>query len=326
MYPGRLLRISRRIYSKYNKQIKVHLETDNYFGNPILGLEEGNSLVQKKIREGTPLMVARIGHTELTIIRNYFEIKELQKLNPVSKFIEEIRHKDAEWSDHNKYAIHFFSGFFPTTEENLYKFCDIYFESMPLIDLLGVWFNYYEDELANRFCPNAHLIPLQSIEPYYFNHPWSIELKDKKVLVIHPFEESIVRQFSKREKLFDDPNVLPSFNLQTIKAVQWVALNKNKFDTWFDGLDYMKNEINKRSFDIALIGAGAYGLPLAAYIKSIGKQAIHVGGALQIFFGIKGTRWDTFPPINKFYNENWSRPLPEETPQSYKSIENGCYW
>ena len=69
-----------------------------------------------------------------------------------------------------------------------------------------------------------------------------------------------------------------------------------------------------------------YGLPLAAHVKDLGKQAVHMGGALQIFFGIKGGRWDENPKINRFYNEHWTRPLPSETPQTFQNVEEGCYW
>ena len=44
----------------------------------------------------------------------------------------------------------------------------------------------------------------------------------------------------------------------------------------------------KFDFDVALIGCGAYGFPLAAKLKTAGKQAIHLGGVLQALFGIKG--------------------------------------
>ena len=111
-----------------------------------------------------------------------------------------------------------------------------------------------------------------------------------------------------------------------IKSVQSNANVKPQYETWFDALDNMQNEILKKDFDIAIIGAGAYGLPLAAFVKGIGKQAIHMGGATQILFGIKGTRWDTIPEINKYYNEFWTRPSEQETPKDYKIVEGGSYW
>ena len=88
----------------------------------------------------------------------------------------------------------------------------------------------------------------------------------------------------------------------------------------------MKRQIqeNKNNFDIALIACGAYGFPLAAYIKSIGKQAIHTGGSLQLLFGIKGKRWEETEKIK--FPEDWIYPLKEDTPNNNEKIEGGCYW
>ena len=83
-----------------------------------------------------------------------------------------------------------------------------------------------------------------------------------------------------------------------------VAGNTEGYETWFDALKQMESEIDKADFDVALIGCGAYGFPSAAYCKSIGKQGIHTGGSLQLYFGIKGKRWDRF----SFYNEFLGKP------------------
>ena len=88
----------------------------------------------------------------------------------------------------------------------------------------------------------------------------------------------------------------------------------------------MKKDISQIEFDLAIIGAGPYGLPLGAYIKTLGKQAIHIGGATQILFGIKGKRWEENERFKKFFNKNWTYPLENETPQSAKDLEGGCYW
>ena len=88
----------------------------------------------------------------------------------------------------------------------------------------------------------------------------------------------------------------------------------------------MQDQISQVDFDIAIIGAGAYGLPLAAYCKRIGKQAIQMSGATQLLFGIKGKRWDDHPVISKFYNESWVRPNSNETPTKKGKVEGGSYW
>lgn len=149
-------------------------------------------------------------------------------------------------------------------------------------------------------------------------------MENKKVLVIHPFEKSIRAQYAKREFLHENPHILPKFELKTIKAVQSIAGTKTEFATWFDALESMKQQIDKTDFDIALIGCGAYGLPLAAYTKSLGKQAVHIGGALQLMFGIKGKRWAEWYP--GMFNKYWVSPDESETPQNYTTIEGGCYW
>ena len=46
----------------------------------------------------------------------------------------------------------------------------------------------------------------------------------------------------------------------------------------------LKSQIKSFDFDIALVSAGAYSLPLAAYAKELGKIGIHAGGAMQLFW------------------------------------------
>jgi hypothetical protein len=176
---------------------------------------------------------------------------------------------------------------------------------------------------VNTYCPNAQYTKLAGLEPYYFANPWSKHLKDKNVLVIHPFEQSIINNYKNRDQLFENKDVLPNFNLLTIKAEQNLG---NTNSNYFDCIDRTKDKISNVNFDVAIIGCGASGLPLASYVKKdLGKTAIHLGGATQVLFGIIGKRWEHY--LKKLINENWTRPLPEETPQNYlKLADNGCYW
>jgi hypothetical protein len=126
--------------------------------------------------------------------------------------------------------------------------------------------------------------------------------------------------------LFHDPEILPEFKLLTLKAVQSIGGASTGYRDWFEALDWICNQIAGMDFDVALIGAGAYGLPLTAFVKKLGKQGLHLGGATQILFGIRGSRWDRMPFFQHLYNEYWIRPLAEETPANFKNIEGGCYW
>ena len=153
-----------------------------------------------------------------------------------------------------------------------------------------------------------------------------INVQGKKVLVIHPFVKSIQQQYNRHEKLFKNPKVLPKFELKCIKAVQSIAGNTVEFQDWFEALDSMKKQINKTDFDIAIIGAGAYGFPLAAHIKRIGKKAVHMGGMTQMLFGIKGNRWEGEKKYQHLFNEYWIKPSKNETPQNKDVVENATYW
>lgn len=177
--------------------------------------------------------------------------------------------------------------------------------------------------LKNRMEP-IQRIPLIDLEPYRHKFPWTQVLEGKKVLVIHPFEASISQQYAKRKRLFQNRNTLPKFELTIMKAVQSLG-GCSEFKTWFDALESMKAGIDASDFDIALIGAGAYGLPLGAHVKSIGKKAVHLGGALQTLFGIYGKRHLTKGDTS-LINDYWIRPLDCDRIENYKTVEDGCYW
>ena len=140
--------------------------------------------------------------------------------------------------------------------------------------------------------------------------------------MIHPFEESIRENYKKREQFFENRGFLPEFELKTLKAIQSIGDEQPEYPTWFEALEVMKRQISAIDFDIALIGAGAYGFPLGAYIKELGKKAIHIGGMLQLFFGIKGKAWNKLG----VYNENWTSPKESERPAGYQKVEAGRYW
>ena len=220
------------------------------------------------------------------------------------------------------------AGVFDANEDICKKFALRMMSASGEVDLLGVWFNNYEDYMIKQYCRNSLLTDLGSLEPYWVRHkvPWTHALRGKKVLVVHPFDKSISEQYKKKDLLFPD-GLLPEFELITFRAVQTIAgVRDDRFKTWFEALHYMEKEIRKIDFDIAIIGCGAYGFLLAEAVKKMGKQAIHLGGATQILFGIKGKRWDTEPTVSKLYNEHWVRPQKEECPPQRRKVESGCYW
>lgn len=286
--------------------------TEPKFKRPVMTAEEGNKLLDEAVLAGKPFAATRFGGTETKTIADVLYTKAGGKLGGVS--------------ERTLTRIMQLSGFFPADKSALSQFTDLYMECCPQIDILGVWNILLQSYLADECAINAELAELQMFEPYYFAHPWTKALEGKKVVVIHPFAETIERQYERRENLFENQEILPAFGLRTVKAVQTLAGNTCEHATWFEALDWMYREAMKEEFDIALIGCGAYGLPLAVKVKQAGKQAVHVGGSLQLFFGIKGNRWDNHEVIGKLYNEYWVRPSERETIKKADKVEGSCYW
>jgi len=297
---------------------------------------EANSIIYKILDSEKGCMIARLGTTELITINNYLCIISPESfINKIHNYIIDNTHTPWWFEDHFHY-MNVFSGIFPSNVKIAETFSKRYLNDIPLIDILGS-FQYYE-----KFMPfNANIVKvhLEALYPFFVQTPWTKILTGKKVLVVHPFEETIIQQYSKREFLFKNKDTLPDFTLFTIKAVQSSADIKVSFEDWFGALKYMEDKIEAIDFDICLLGCGAYGLPLAAFVKRLGKKAVHLGGGLQLLFGIKGKRWDDplygshykIPglfeqPYNSLYNEYWTKPLAQDTPSTANLVDGAVYW
>lgn len=283
---------------------------------------ESNALIKQMLESGKPCMVCRFGTSELGTVAAYLHSRE----NFFRKIYHVFNNDSINWNTSVKVGMCRDSGFFPAEDAYLDRFAELMLNDIPQADILGAWQRH---ELGlSHYLRNVKAVPLQSLEPYLHADPWSGALAGKKVLVVHPFVASIRQQYPKRKLLFKDPRVLPDFELKTILAVQSAAGNRVDFPDWFAALDHMKKQISDTDFDIAIIGAGAYGFPLAAHVKRMGKQAIHLAGVTQILFGIRGNRWENIAPYNEMFNEAWVRPLPEETPRLASQMEagNAPYW
>lgn len=283
-------------------------------GKKVLDIQQANKIIYEGIMSGKPFMAGRYGGCENDALASYYLHKKIGA--PISKLKFNYLCSNA--------------GFFPKDVSLLQGYVNEMETAATQVDILGAWNWFLEDYIIGTFAPQSQITTLGNLEPWFSEKPWSVALKGKKVLVVHPFQDSIELQYKKRELLFPGSEILPEFELKTFKAVQSIAGNQPEgFETWFDALDYMTREIEKIDFDIAIIGCGAYGFPLAARVKKMNKQAIHLAGATQLLFGIKGSRWEqgNYKPIfEKIFNENWIRPLETEKPKKAEAIEGACYW
>jgi hypothetical protein len=288
------------------------------YQHPVLLDMAGNKAIKEALGKSGPLLVARIGANELRCVSFFSRWRRMRRFG-----LRYPRHVGESMFNN--------AGFFPSDDAQLDRFASEFLASVADADVMAVWFQRNEHRVIRDHCPEARLVHLASLEPWFYTEPWSAELAGRTVLVVHPFARSIEAQYrDRRERLFPGTDVLPDFELKTLRAV-WTAGGCDAgFKSWFDAFAHMCDQISHEEYDVALIGAGAYGLPLGAFVKSQGKQAVHMGGDTQILFGIKGRRWEEGQwyreHVGELFNDSWVRPLPEETPKGADAVEGGCYW
>ncbi len=289
------------------KLFRMKPQTHTFLHHRNLNLDQGNKVLKNLIELGEPFAAVRIGAVEMGAIHNY----EKMLLGMKKTFKTIVR-----WSMKNN------AGFYPTDDKSLTYYAKHFNKEARKTDIFGVSGIHMESYIYQRYFQSENVIQYESFEP--LRGDWIQSLKGKKVLVVSPFAKDIEAQYQRKDKLFPK-GVLPDFQLITVKSIQTIADQMDpRFATWFEALDAMKVEIMKHDFDIALIGAGAYGSHLCWFVKTMGRQAIQTGGATQTMFGIMGRRWEKRPHVTRYVNDAWIRP--SDKPLGAEKVEHGAYW
>ena len=258
-----------------------------YRGVDILSASAGNDLARDLLESGQPFLFGRCGATEMRTVADYLH-------NGGRNFAEKTRED-----------IRNLSGVFPTDDAMLERFCRTYVKAAQNAELLALW-NVGAERQVIRDCDGTRFTELRALEPYYHARPWSAALAGKRVLVVHPFRETILRQYARREQLFPGKDVLPAFaSLTVIQAVQGLGGQETGYVSWFDALADMEQRMDA---------------------CDTGHAAIQMSGATQLLFGIRGKRWDNHPVISKLYNDAWVRPDETEGITHKEKVEGGSYW
>lgn len=270
----------------------------------------GNLLMRGLLSLARPVFLGRLGSTEAACLSFY------------------LRHRPARpypnWLVHE---LSYSSGMFSHQPEQIDRFARLLMSALEKTDLLAVWNPSGEAHCLPRCCPQQPaLVPLHCLRSWTFGDPWSELLENRKVAVIHPFRRSIEENYRQRRTLlFHNQRVLPQFELSVVEAVQGLTGEETGFPDWFSALEFLKSQLQAVEYDTAIVGCGAYGLPLSAWIRGQGKSVIHMAGKTQLLFGIMGRRWSgQLEPWARI--EHWTRPRPEETPSDFLGMESGCYW
>lgn len=324
-----LLRISKKVYGCLFGQPSLYGTLD--------GAEHDAEAVSQHmtalLTQDKPCMIARFGSNELGCLVNYLSVQHGPY--PLKDYLSGQK-PEWWWNPGMRHCMEVNAGFFPMTESNLKRFCELMLQDIAQLDVLGSWIKN-ETLIADRL-KDVYIAQMNLLEPFWSTTPWTKAMEGQRVVVVHPFAELIESQYQNHRKaLFSNPDILPDFQLRTVKAVQSMGGEPNGFRDWFEALDWMKAELAKAPYDIALIGCGAYGFPLAAEAKRTGHKAVHLGGVLQHLFGIRGKRWENpaygveawglpYGSYSGMMNDAWVKAGDEYKPKRAQEVEDATYW
>lgn len=297
-------------------------------------LEILNREITNLIKKGDPASLIRVGNTEGYFLETTFNNEE---------FSPEL----FNW-------LAYPAGVYPTNTDYLKNiWADINFEAIKNADIIG--FVDISNAIQNNknfletFCYNKYSFfkdDIMVLDPGYLTNykvtnvecpnPWTKELKNKKVLIISSHALSIKEQWKNITNIWGNlKDIIVPFELTgIIRAPFHPTLDNRQYPdcpTWDKTLFALCKEMDNIDYDIVLVAAGAYAPWLANHAKLSGKIGITVCGALQLYFGILGSRWTKAPVFaawNRLFNEYWKYPLEEDLPQN-KNIFNQfeqAYW
>lgn len=286
-----------------------------YFNRTVLGKNQLSALLRHDLNicQKTPFFCCRVGNTECTIIGQYLE-----------KCCGYRRRYGDTWRGWLLKTSGFFSD--DRDDSDIDRYVEMLLDAIPLSDIFLCWHPRFMDLLGNYIASEA-ILAVNEILDYDINgKSWVSGLEGKRVLVVSAFSKSIQYQYARRELLCKHPGArLPEFELMTYQMLQTQCNNRNGFANWFDAYQKVEDEVLAMEFDVAIVGAGAYAVPLCASIKRSGRSVIETCGLTPAFFGIAGKRHREDGTFARCGTEAWIKPL-EEPPQYASEIEDGCYW
>ena len=278
----------------------------------ILKEPEVHKIMTSAILEPKPFAVARLGGVEASLV---MWAKQIPKFS-FGKHIPRL------FSDTAQGATN--AGIRPRNKESYKAFADLAWDSLKCLDLQGVWVSGFEaaylSSLPNRVLYNVETIGPNGVNPSH----WVRALVGKRVLVISPFANTIHCQIPKLAHVWPD---LPWLAYTDFDVIQFPYLIDDDCpEAWWEVYGRIGQVISAGNYDVALLGCGGLGLPFAALAKKSGRIGIHLGGHLQLLFGIYGQRHLNHEWHRKHINDSWVRPDLREVAKSANRVEGGCYW
>ena len=232
------------------------------------------------------------------------------------------------------------SGVFPLTSPAMATFAAFYATHVRRLDSLGVMrdLTALEDMVLWNYAPPARTILFQDQEPDRGvpaddSRCYLPAFAGKRLLLVAPFAH-LLRQRATREtfeavwsrtgKRWFEPASVDSLEF----PYGFEPATQERYGSAIALCNEVVAEMDRREFDVALIAAGALGIPLAAAAKAGGRIGISLGGHLQVLFGVLGQRWRDDPEWQaRYINDAWLDMPRAYRPAAYETVcDNGCYW
>ncbi len=280
----------------------------------IASQEEAHALISSAINSRKPYCVARLGGVEQKIVLWGMGFPK------IGRFGLRI---PAWYSDTDDGASN--AGIRPRTRESYKAFARLAFDSTNCVDILAGWNTANEYAVVRRLNRTPVLCACEELSPTLgHENNWAESLSGKRVLVISPFKASIEMQAGRIESIWGRRpwKIDPEF---VVKQFPYLIDDDCPL-SWQEVWNEMHSLVQAGDYDVALMGCGGLGLPLAAAAKATGRVGLHMGGHLQVLFGIYGQRHLEHDWHARWINDAWIRPPKNEVPKTAQRVENGCYW
>lgn len=282
--------------------------------------------ILEKQTKNKPFLIGRLSGNETALCGKILSNKPINQGNLINQML-------------------FGAGIQFKTIDHYKQYVKAYNNSVSKCNILGIWdgsmYNQAKEyyDFIEKMYPQLSKIYAHALEPYYYmsdsRYHFSDIFKNKKVLIITSHQQTTLNQLPHLKDIFANNHNKQIFHETTdfhiYKPPQQNGGNHDD-QPWTFHFEKMKKDIKniheeEFAFDIALVSCGGFGMLISEYIFSeLGKSSIYIGGALQLFFGIMGSRWKHSPKITSYINNYWTMPLNEDKPKNPQLCEGSCYW
>ena len=296
-------------------------------GRSLVPAETFAERVGRALDEGRGFAAGKLGNTERSLLQYPMVLERETDRMRIWAFERMLKAK-----------VLLTAGLFPADSAFYRRFVARYAENVRALDSVGV------DPRALR--ASLELLRYHDVEgevvrwwdqepdhsvPYDERRCWLPHLRGRRVLLASPFAQLLAERANREtfEAVWAATGA-PWFEPARVEALEfpygYSRRTWDDFPTALHLLDDIAARLDERDFDLAIIGAGGLGIPIASHVKSTGRVGISLGGHIQPLFGVGGERWRGFADWQEagIFNHAWIDLPDEYRPEPSETIED--YW